>query len=135
MSDRASFFAELKRRNVYKVGAMYGVAGWLVVQIVTQVFPIFHVSELVQRIIVLAIIAGFPLALVLSWIYELTPQGLVKTDEVTPEASITRATGQKLNRAIISVLVLAVMMLLAKVLWPQQAPAPAAAAPAVPTKS
>ena len=135
MSDRPSFFAELQRRNVYKVGAMYGVAGWLVVQIVTQVFPIFHVSELIQRIIVLAIIAGFPVALVLSWIYELTPQGIVKTDEVTPDASITRATGQKLNRAIIGVLVLAVMMLLAKVLWPQQAPVPMAAAPAIPVKS
>ena len=74
MSARPSFFAELQRRHVYKVGAMYCVAGWLLVQIVTQVFPIFHVSELVQRIIVLVVVAGFPVALVLSWIYELTPQ-------------------------------------------------------------
>ncbi len=132
---KRSFFAELQRRNVYKVGAMYAVAGWLVVQVVTQVFPIFHVSELIQRIIVLAIIAGFPVALVLSWVYELTPQGIVKTDEVTPDASVTRQTGQKLNRAIIGVLALAVMVLLAKVLWPQQAPAPMAATPAVPAKS
>jgi len=118
MSAKPSFFAELKRRNVYKVGAMYAVAGWLLVQIVTQVFPIFHVSELVQRIIVLTIVAGFPLALVLSWIYELTPQGIVKTDEVAPGASITRQTGQRLNHAIIAVLLLAVLVLLGKVLWP-----------------
>ena len=119
MSAKPSFFAELKRRNVYKVGAMYCVAGWLLVQVVTQVFPIFHVSELVQRIIVLAIVAGFPLALVLSWIYELTPQGIVRTDEVAPETSITRSTGHRLNHAIIAVLLLAVLMLLGKLLWPR----------------
>ncbi|MDB5987175.1 MAG: hypothetical protein JWR16_2228, partial [Nevskia sp.] len=95
-----SFFAELRRRNVYKVGAMYAVGGWLLVQVVTQVLPIFEVSALAQRIIVLLIIAGFPVALVLSWIYELTPQGIVKTDEVAPDASIARHTGQQLNRAI-----------------------------------
>jgi TolB-like protein/Tfp pilus assembly protein PilF len=119
MSAKPSFFAELQRRNVYKVGAMYAVAGWLVVQVVTQVFPIFHVSELVQRLIVLGIVAGFPLALVLSWIYELTPQGIVKTDAVAPGASVTGQTGQKLNRAIIGALSLAVLVLLGKILWPQ----------------
>ena len=128
MKNQASFFAELKRRNVYKVGAMYCVAGWLLVQVVTQVFPIFHVSELVQRIIVLAIVAGFPLALVLSWIYELTPQGIVRTDEVAPDASIAGHTGQRLNRAIIAVLCVAVAVLLAKVFWPGAALLPAASA-------
>jgi hypothetical protein len=61
-----SFFKELQRRNVYKVGAMYAVSGWLVVQIATQVLPIFDVSPLAQRLIVLVIVAGFPVALVLS---------------------------------------------------------------------
>ena len=128
MNAKPSFFSELQRRNVYKVGAMYAVAGWLLVQVVTQVFPIFEVSALVQRIIVLAIIAGFPLALVLSWIYELTPQGIVKTDDVAPRASITRRTGQQLNRAIIAVLIAAVLMLLAKLLWPRATTATDAAA-------
>src|ERR1700757_1999906 len=118
MSARPSFFAELRRRNVYKVGAMYAVAGWLLVQVVTQVFPIFEVSALAQRIIVLTIAAGFPVALVLSWIYELTPQGIVRTDEVAPGASITTQTGQKLNRLVIGVLTLAVLVLLARLLWP-----------------
>jgi hypothetical protein len=126
-SDKPSFFAELQRRNVYKVGAMYAVAGWLLVQVVTQVFPVFHVSERIQQLIVLAIVAGFPLALVLSWIYELTPQGIVRTDEVAPDASITRHTGQQLNRAIIGVLLLAVLMLLANKFWPHTVP-PAAEA-------
>ena len=140
MSAKPSFFAELQRRNVYKVGAMYAVSGWLLVQIVTQVLPIFDVSALAQRIIVLVIVAGFPLALVLSWVYELTPQGIVKTDEVAPDASTTRNTGKKLNRAIIGVLSLAVLLLAARLLWPQAATAPvpppqASAAPAAGDKS
>src|ERR1700759_717496 len=104
MSAKPSFFAALKRRNVYKIGAMYGVAGWLLVQVATQVFPFFDIPNWVVRVVVIAIVAGFPVALVLSWIYELTPQGIVKTHEVTPDASITRAPGQRLNHAIIATL-------------------------------
>ncbi len=124
---RPSFFAELKRRNVYKVGAVYAVAGWLLVQVVTQVLPVFEVSSLAQRIIVLVIVAGFPVALALSWIYELTPQGIVKTDEVEAGTSTTRQTGQQLNRAIIGVLLVAVLVLLARLFWPHAAPAAAVA--------
>ncbi len=127
MSAKPSFFAELQRRNVYKVGAMYAVAGWLLVQVVTQVLPIFDVPALVQRIIVLAIVAGFPVVLVLSWVYELTPAGIVKTDEVPVEASVTRQTGQQLNRAIIGVLLVAVLVMAAKLLWPTGEVKPAAA--------
>src|SRR5437870_12761591 len=79
-----NFFAELQRRQVYKVGAAYAVAGWLLVQIVTQVFPIFEVSALAQRIIVLVIVAGFPVALVLAWLFDITAQGIVRTGELPP---------------------------------------------------
>ena len=106
-----SFLQELKRRNVYKVGAMYAVAGWLVVQIATQVLPIFEVSALAQRLIVLLIVAGFPVALVVSWVYEVTPEGIARTADVAPERSIAYHTGQKLNYVIIAVLALAVMFL------------------------
>jgi len=116
-----SFFRELKRRNVYRAGAAYAVAGWLVVQIATQVLPIFEVSPLVLRIIVLVIIAAFPLVLVLSWVYEVTPQGIVKTDEVAPSESITRRTGQRLNTVIIGTLVVAVLFLLVqRYMFPQR---------------
>ena len=81
MSGKPSFFAELQRRHVYKVGAMYCVAGWLLVQIVTQVLPVFDVSALGQRILVLIVVAGFPAALVLAWLFDLTPQGIVRTAE------------------------------------------------------
>src|SRR5512135_3013758 len=80
-----SFLRELKRRNVYKVGAMYAVVGWLLVQVATQVLPLFEVSALAQRLIVLVIVAGFPIALVLSWVYEVTPEGIARTAEVAPE--------------------------------------------------
>jgi TolB-like protein len=85
-----NFFAELQRRHVYKVGAAYAVAGWLVVQIVTQVFPIFEVSALAQRIIVLVIVAGFPITLILTWLFDITPKGIVRTDDV-PATGESRA--------------------------------------------
>ena len=107
-----SFLQELRRRNVYKVGAMYAVAGWLIVQVATQVLPLFEVSALALRLIVLAIVAGFPIALVLSWVYEVTPEGIARTAEISPGESITRQTGQRLNTVIIAVLALAVAFLL-----------------------
>src|SRR5438477_11887614 len=77
-----NFFAELKRRNVYKVAVAYAIVGWLLVQVATQVFPIFEIPNWASRLIVLAIIIGFPIALVIAWAFELTPQGLKRTEDV-----------------------------------------------------
>jgi adenylate cyclase len=77
-----NFFAELKRRNVYKVAVAYAVVGWLLVQITTQVFPIFAIPNWALRLIVLAIIIGFPIALVIAWAFELTPEGIKHTEDV-----------------------------------------------------
>jgi serine/threonine-protein kinase len=77
-----NFFAELKRRNVYKVAVAYAVVGWLLVQVTTQVFPIFEIPNWALRLIVLAIIIGFPVALVIAWAFELTPEGLKRTEDV-----------------------------------------------------
>src|SRR5436189_813712 len=74
-----SFFAELKRRNVYKVAVAYIVAGWALSQGIAQVFPVFDVPTWVIRLIVVLIIAGLPVALVLAWMFELTPEGLKRT--------------------------------------------------------
>jgi TolB-like protein len=82
MRDKPSFFAELKRRNVYKIAVAYAVVGWLLVQVTTQVFPIFEIPIWASRLIVLAIVVGFPIALVIAWAFELTPQGLKRTEEV-----------------------------------------------------
>jgi len=77
-----NFFAELKRRNVYKVAVAYAIVGWLLVQVATQVFPFFEIPNWAVRLIVLAIVIGFPIALVIAWAFELTPQGLKRTEDV-----------------------------------------------------
>jgi TolB-like protein/Tfp pilus assembly protein PilF len=82
-----NFFAELKRRNVYKVAVAYAVVGWLLVQVTTQVFPIFEIPNWASRLIVLAIIIGFPIALVIAWAFELTPEGLKRTEDVDLNAT------------------------------------------------
>ena len=75
-----SFFAELKRRNVYKVAAAYAVIGWLLVQVATQVFPFFDIPNWAVRLVVLAIVIGFPIALVIAWAFEATPEGIKRTE-------------------------------------------------------
>ena len=123
-----SFLSELQRRNVYKAGAAYAVVGWLVVQIATQVLPLFDVSPIALRVIVLLIVAGFPIVLILSWVYEVTPEGIVRTDNVAPDESITQRTGKRLNTVIIGVLALAVLLLVAqRYIFPLHAVAPAVA--------
>jgi TolB-like protein/Tfp pilus assembly protein PilF len=77
-----SFFAELKRRNVYKVAVAYIVAGWALAQGIAQVFPVFDIPNWAVRLIVLAIVIGFPIALVIAWAFELTPEGLKRTEDV-----------------------------------------------------
>src|SRR6187200_2079502 len=81
------FFSELKRRNVYKVAAAYAVIGWLLVQVATQVFPFFEIPNWAVRLVVLAIVIGFPIALVIAWAFELTPEGLKRTEDVDLAAS------------------------------------------------
>ena len=74
------FFGELKRRNVYKVAVAYAVAGWALAQGIAQVFPIFDVPSWVIRLLVLLLVFGFPMALILAWVFELTPEGLKRTE-------------------------------------------------------
>src|SRR4029077_18322761 len=89
-----NFFAELKRRNVYKVAVAYAVVGWLLIQIATQVFPFFEIPNWGVRLVVLIVAAGFPIALILAWAFELTPEGLKRTefaDELPTKAPRNRA--------------------------------------------
>jgi hypothetical protein len=75
-----NFFAELKRRNVYKVAIVYGVVAWLLMQVASQIFPFFEIPNWAVRLVVLLLIIGFPVALILAWAFELTPQGLKRTE-------------------------------------------------------
>src|ERR1051325_1329743 len=79
MNEKPSFFSELKRRNVYKVAVAYIVGGWALSQGVAQVFPVFDVPNWAIRLVVLLIIIGFPVALVLAWAFEVTPEGIKRT--------------------------------------------------------
>ena len=88
--ESINFFAELKRRNVYKVAVAYIVAGWALSQGIAQVFPVFDVPNWVIRSIVVLIIVGLPIALVLAWMFELTPQGIKRTETADAMPAATR---------------------------------------------
>ena len=81
-----NFFAELKRRNVYKVAVAYAVVAWLLIQVATQVFPFFEIPNWAVRLVVLAVIAGFPIALIIAWAFELTPEGIKSTEDADATA-------------------------------------------------
>jgi len=108
-----SIFAELERRNVYRAAVFYAAAAWLLIQIATQVFPFFNIPNWVIRLIIVALVVGFPFAMAFSWFYEWTPEGLKREADVDRSGSVTRATGKKLDRWIIATLSLAVVLLLA----------------------
>ena len=77
-----NFFAELKRRNVYKVAVAYAIVGWLLVQVATQVFPFLEIPDWVVRLVIALVAIGFPVALVIAWAFEATPQGIKRTEDV-----------------------------------------------------
>ena len=90
-----NFFSELKRRNVYNVGVAYAVVSWLLIQVATQVFPFFGIPAWAVRLVVLLLILGFPVALILSWAFEITPEGIKRAEDVEPGDSITHKTGRR----------------------------------------
>ncbi|HET6912866.1 MAG TPA: tetratricopeptide repeat protein [Rhodanobacteraceae bacterium] len=108
-----AFVGELRRRNVFRAGTLYAAAAWLVVQVATQVLPVFDAPNWVQRLIVVAAVIGLPFVLAFAWYYELTPEGLKLESEVEREHSIRHLTGKRLDRAIIAVLCVVVVVLLA----------------------
>ncbi len=117
--DLKNFFVELRRRNVYRVGVAYAVVSWLLIQIATQVFPFFEIPNWATRMVIVLLLLGFPIAVVLAWAYELTPEGLQRTDEVDSKKPARRHPGRALNFVIIGVLV-AVIAIMA---WQHYRPA------------
>ncbi len=107
-----SFFSELKRRNVFKVGVAYAVACWLSLQIVDLVLENIHAPDWVMQVFMLALAAGFPIAIIVAWAFEMTPDGVKLHKNVDPGKSINRHTGHQLNRGIIMILSMAIVLLL-----------------------
>src|SRR2546421_3802408 len=104
--DPATFLTELKRRKVYRVAVAYAIVAWLLIQAASILFPTFEAPAWVMKVFVSAIILGFPVALILSWAYEITPEGIKRAEDVDLSQSITRRTGRKLDFLIIAVLLL-----------------------------
>src|SRR5665213_3844286 len=107
MSTPISFFAELKRRNVVRMAGLYLVGAWLLVQVAGTILPMFGAPDWLPRTIVILLAIGFVPALIFSWVFELTPQGLKRDEDVSPEQSIGPQTARRMDRLIIVVLVLA----------------------------
>ncbi len=103
----ASVWTELRRRNVVKVAVAYAIVGWLLVEVASVVLPTFKAPEWIMQVFTFLVIVGFPLALILAWAFELTPEGIKREKDVDRSQSITHLTGRKFDFFIIAALVLA----------------------------
>jgi adenylate cyclase len=106
-----NFFAELKRRNVYKVAVAYAVVSWLLIQIATQVFPFFEIPNWAIRLVVLVLVLGFPVALLLSWAFEITPEGIRLESELEVSDQRRRTGGRRIIGVTIALALVAAGLL------------------------
>src|SRR4051812_26480668 len=102
-----SFFAELKRRNVIRMAGLYLVGAWLLIQVASTMLPAFDGPLWALRGLIIVLALGFIPMLIFSWVFELTPQGLKRDEDIRPEESIAPQTARRMNHTIIAVLVLA----------------------------
>src|SRR5438874_2825619 len=107
-TNSGNFFAELKRRNVYKVAVAYAIVAWLLIQAASILLPTFEAPAWVMKVFISAIILGFPVALIFAWAFEITPEGIKRAEDVDSGKSITHRTGRKLDFLIIAVLLLVI---------------------------
>ena len=131
----SNFFSELKRRNVFRVAVAYAVVGWLLIQVATSTFPVLEIPNWAIKLVIALVVMGFPIALVLAWAFELTPEGIVRADEVDPQKSITRKTGRKLVSLIVVAALLAAGFLVFQFLRSEPSSLATAKAQAIPAKS
>src|SRR6266516_3195519 len=107
-----NFFAELKRRNVYKVAIAYAVVAWLLIQAASIFLPAFNAPQWAMQIVILIVVVGFPIALVFSWAFEITSEGIKRESEIEPNKSITAHTGRKIVALTIVLAVVATGLLI-----------------------
>jgi adenylate cyclase len=105
--DLKSFFAELKRRNVYKVAIAYAVVAWLLIQAGSILFPTFEAPGWVMKVFITIVAAGFPIALVIAWAFEMTPEGMKRTENLSPNEHIPQWSGRKFAALIVTIVLLA----------------------------
>ena len=121
--DPATFLTELKRRKVYRVAVAYAIAAWLLIQAASILFPTFEAPPWVMKVFVTAVILGFPVALILAWAFELTPEGLRRSEEVAPRESKTRKPGSKWTAVIVTAALLATALLAFQFVRTRRSPA------------
>ena len=100
-----SFFAELKRRNVYKVAVAYAVVGWLVIQVTATIVPALHLPDGLTTTIVVLVLVGFLVALVIAWAFEMTPEGIKRTENASPDEVLPQWSKKKFAALIVGVFV------------------------------
>ncbi len=116
-----NFFAELKRRNVYKVAVAYAVVGWLLIQVATEVFPFLDISNAAVWLVVVVVIVGFPIALVIAWAFEMTPEGMKRTQNISPNERLPQWSRRKFALFIAGTAALAASLLAFQLLRPKPA--------------
>lgn len=126
------FLGELQRRNVYRVAVTYTVVSWVLIQIATQVFPSFEIPAWAVRVVVLLLVLGFPVALIFAWAFELTPEGIKRTEDVPRHESIRHHTGRKLLALAAVAAAIAVGLYLLPFAWRSSSSAKQDAAPVSP---
>ncbi|MBW2579181.1 MAG: adenylyl cyclase, partial [Deltaproteobacteria bacterium] len=104
-----ALMTELKRRNVFRVGVAYGIVAWLLIEVASVILPTFKTPEWVMQAFTTLVILGFPLALIVAWAFELTPEGIKRETDVDPAESVRHSTGRKLDFAIIGLLAVALI--------------------------
>src|SRR2546429_9992887 len=114
-----NFFAELKRRNVYKVAIAYAVVAWLLIQAASIFLPAFNAPQWAMQIVILILVVGFPIALAFSWAFGITPEGIVRESEVQANESITHHTGRKIVALTIVLAVVATGLLIFQFVRPR----------------
>ncbi len=111
------FFAELKRRHVYRAGVIYVMGAWLIIQVTTQTFPFFNAPTWLVRAIIIGLIIGLPIVLVLAWAFEITPEGIVKTEDQPPSGTRPARVSRRIDFVIIAVLSVIIVALLLQPHW------------------
>ena len=127
MSDKPSVFAELKRRNVYKVAITYAVVAWLLIQAASILLPTFEAPTWVMKALVVFLALGFIISVMISWAFEATPEGLKRTENVPPDAVLPTWSPRKFATFIVAVAVIATGLLAFNLFRTRSMPTPRSA--------
>src|SRR5256885_3862982 len=131
----SNFFAELKRRNVYKVAVAYAVVGWLVIQVAATIVPALHLAEGITTAVVVVVLVGFPVALVVAWAFEMTPEGMKRTEDIRSDEKIPQWSRRKFAALILVIAIAAASLLGYQVFRAKPSAIASASNPDVPMKS